>query len=233
MKLGHFNVHASFQTPDLRGVFPGPSAEEYYYGISLGGIMGTYLAGLSPDIEKFHVDVPSIDFNILLQRSTQFNTFELLLTAIGFTDPMKTMVGQALQHELWVSAEPASIARNVTGLVDPPLPGVGAKKILMSVAFLDKQVSNQGSELMARTLGIGNLEGSLLRDFIMRTSPDRRPPRCRSGRPAPSTCGTRRISSTSRRWRTRSRATSATRTASGRRSARACSRCSTSCSRAA
>jgi hypothetical protein len=165
MKLGHFNVHPSFQTPDARPVFPGPSAEEYYYGISLGGIMGTYMAGLTPDIEKFHVDVPAIDFNLLLQRSTQFNNFDVLLSAIGLSDPMKMMVGLALQHELWVSAEPVSVASHVTGLVDPPFPGVGPKKILMSVAWLDKQVSNQAAELEARTLGIGNLEGSLLTGF--------------------------------------------------------------------
>ena len=60
-------------------MFPGPSAEEYYYGISLGGIMGTYFAALSPDVEKLHVDVPAIDFDLLLQRSTQFSTFEFLL----------------------------------------------------------------------------------------------------------------------------------------------------------
>ena len=166
MKLGHFNVNATFQTPDGRGVFPGPGAEEYYYGISLGGIMGTYFAALSPDVEKLHVDVPAIDFNLLLQRSTQFASFEALLTGIGLTDPMKTLLGLGLQHELWVSAEPASVASHVTGLVDPPLSGVPAKKILMSEAWLDKQVSNQASELLARTLGIGNLEGSLMLGFF-------------------------------------------------------------------
>jgi pimeloyl-ACP methyl ester carboxylesterase len=166
MKLGHFNVDPTFQTPDLRGVLPGPSAEEYYYGISLGGIMGTYFAALSPDVEKLHVDVPAIDFDLLLQRSTQFSNFEFLLGAVGLSDPMKVLIGLGLQHELWVSAEPASVASHVTGLVDPPLPGVPPKKILMSEAWLDKQVSNQASELMARTLGIGNLEGSLVRDFF-------------------------------------------------------------------
>ncbi len=165
MKLGHFNVHPSFQTPSAVGVFPGPSAEVYYYGISLGGIMGTYLAGLTPDVEKFHVDVPAIDFNLLLQRSTQFSTFELIIQGIGIVDPMQTLMGLALQHELWVSAEPASVVTHVTGLVDPPLAGVGAKQMMMSVAWLDKQVSNQAAEMMARSLGIGNLEGSLVTGF--------------------------------------------------------------------
>jgi hypothetical protein len=165
MKTAHFNRNPAFVTPDGRGVFAGPGVDAYYYGISLGGIMGTYLAGLSPDLDRLHVDVPAINFNFLLQRSTQFTTFEAILGSIGLTDPLDRSIGLALTHELWVSAEPASVATHVTGLVDPPLPGVNAKRIQMSVAWLDKQVSNQASELAARSLGLGNLDGSLLRGF--------------------------------------------------------------------
>ena len=165
MKTAHFNRNPAFVTPDGRGVFPGPSVDEYYYGISLGGIMGTYLAGLSPDLDRVHIDVPGVNFNFLLQRSTQFTTFDAILGSIGLTDPLDRALGLALVHELWVSAEPASVVTHVTGLVDPPLPGVNAKRVLMSVAWLDKQVSNQGSEMAARSLGIGNLDGSLQRGF--------------------------------------------------------------------
>jgi hypothetical protein len=165
MKTGHFNRNPAFVTPDGRGVFPGPSVDAYYYGISLGGIMGTYLAALSPDLDRMHVDVPAVNFNMLLQRSTQFTTFEAILGSIGLTDPLDRSIGLALTHELWVSAEPASVVTHVTGLVDPPLPGVNPKRFLMSVAWLDKQVSNQVSELAARSLGIGNLDGSLVRGY--------------------------------------------------------------------
>ena len=48
MKLGIFNRHPAFETPDEEGVFPGPSEEMYYYGISLGGIMGTFFSALTP-----------------------------------------------------------------------------------------------------------------------------------------------------------------------------------------
>jgi hypothetical protein len=37
----------------------------------------------------------------------------------------------------------------------------GTKKMLVTVAWLDKQVSNQTSEVLARTLGVPNLQGSL------------------------------------------------------------------------
>ncbi|MCH7708383.1 MAG: hypothetical protein IH884_07820 [Myxococcales bacterium] len=169
MKTGFFNAFDEFRTvpgdPDT-GVFPGASEPEFYVGISLGGIMGTWLAALSPHIQRFNVDVPGINFGLLLQRSTQFTDFENQLSVIGLTDPMETILGLGLLHEQWVTSEPASMARHVTGLVDTPLPDhhgapTAGKNLLMTVAWTDHQVSNQVSEIAARTLGIQQLVGSL------------------------------------------------------------------------
>jgi hypothetical protein len=159
MKLGIFNRHAAFETSPGVGVFPGPSEEMYYAGSSLGGIYGTYFSGLTPDVERFNVDVPAIAFSCLLQRSTQFVSFDLVIQSIGITDPMKFALLIDLLHEVWVSAEPAALATHIT---TSPLPGSGnPKKLLMTVAWLDKQVSNQCTEAAARTLGLPNLDGSL------------------------------------------------------------------------
>jgi hypothetical protein len=169
MKIGLFNEFDEFQTTagqPSTGVLPGSSEEQFYVGISLGGIMGTWLAALTPDIQRFNIDVPAMNFSILLQRSTQFSQFEGFLNNVGLTDPMDTAVGYGLLHEQWVSSEPASAARHVTGLVDTPLDDpsgspLPGKKMLMTVAWVDHQVSNQASETLARTLGIPQLVGSL------------------------------------------------------------------------
>jgi pimeloyl-ACP methyl ester carboxylesterase len=159
MKRGLLNRHAAFQKPGGAGVFPGPAEEMYYYGISLGGIHGTWLAALTPDIDRFGLDVPAINFNCLLQRSTQFSAFEAVIQTVGVVDPMQTALGIGLTHELWVSAEPAGYARHITA---DPLPGtLTAKRLLYTPAWLDKQVSNQCTEAAARTLGLASLEGSL------------------------------------------------------------------------
>jgi hypothetical protein len=159
MKLGIFNRDPAFQTSPGVGVFPGPAEDAYYYGISLGGIMGTWLSSLTPDIDRFGIDVGAMNFSCLLQRSTQFSDFENLLEFIGITDPMQYALGLGLLHELWVSAEPAGFARHITSNT---LPGSGSPKhILMMSAWLDKQVSNQCSEQLARTLGLPSLVGSL------------------------------------------------------------------------
>ncbi len=136
----------------------------YYYGISLGVVMGTWLAALTPDIERYGLDVPAINFSCLLQRSTQFGlgsplSFEDLIASIGLTDPMKTILGLQLLHELWVSAEPGGYATHIT--TDPLVGSGNPAKIMMMSAWLDKQVSNQCTETAARTLGLVSGEGSL------------------------------------------------------------------------
>ena len=162
MKRGLFNRHEAFRTPNGRGVFPGATEDVYYYGASLGGIMGTFLGALTPDVERMGIDIPGINFSCMLQRSTQFEPFETLLDGIGITDPLDVALGLGLLHELWVSAEPAGFVRHVTS---DPLPGSIAKKILMIVAWLDPQVSNQCTEIAARTLGLPMLEGSLVQGW--------------------------------------------------------------------
>jgi hypothetical protein len=159
MKLGLFNRHTAFEKSAGVGVFPGPAEEMYYYGISLGGIHGTWMSALSPDMASFGLDVPAINFSCLLQRSTQFSDFETIITSIGITDPIHFALFIGLAHELWVSAEPAGFARHITS---DPLPGSGAaKKIYYMPSWLDKQVSNQCTEAAARTMELPNLTGSI------------------------------------------------------------------------
>jgi hypothetical protein len=160
LKQGHFNQDPTFRA-NGHGVIDveGPA---YYFGASLGGIMGTMFAALTPDIQKLNVDVPAINFSLLLQRATPFIQFQLLTNLVN-GDPMEQLVGFGLNHELWVRGEPAGYANHITGRTLRPLPGASPKQMLVTVAWLDQQVSNLGSLLLGRTLRLGTLEGSLLR----------------------------------------------------------------------
>jgi hypothetical protein len=163
MKSGFFNRLPEFQrTPGdpSTGVF-GVDEEMFYFGVSLGGIQGTLYAALNQDAIRHNIDVPAMNFPLLEQRSTQFPLFLALIEALGLSDPMELDVILQLQHEIWVDAEAAGYVRHITGDVEPPLPDTPAKKLLMTVAFMDLQVSNQASEIMARSLGIPNLVGSI------------------------------------------------------------------------
>jgi len=159
MKLGLFNRHTEFESAPGVGVFPPPSVEMYYHGISLGGIHGTWFSALSPDIVASALDVPAVNFPCLLQRSTQFAAFDLAIGSVGVTDPMQFALLISNLGELWVSGEPAGFVNHITS---DPLPGSGGtKKILYQAAWLDKQVSNTCTEAAARSMELPSLIGSL------------------------------------------------------------------------
>jgi hypothetical protein len=158
MKRAVMNRDPAFQLGG-EGVFPESNRDRhFYYGISMGGVMGLFHSAITPDIERLAVDVPAINFSFLLQRSTQFSTFELVLGAIGLSEPMSVILGMQLLHEIWVGADPAGYATHITS---EPLPDTIAKKMLLTPAWLDHQVSNHATEMTARTLGVGNLHGSI------------------------------------------------------------------------
>jgi len=159
MRTAVFNGDPAFQTPSGVGVLAGPQAEEFYFGASLGGIMGLMYSALSPDINNSHVDVPAMNFSLLLQRATPFIDFQSALQLTGVTDPMQTALLLGILHELWVRGESAGYATHITS---NPLEGTNAKRVLMTGALFDQQVSNQATEIAARTLGLPSLIGSIL-----------------------------------------------------------------------
>jgi hypothetical protein len=162
LKRGHFNADPAAQ---LGGHGPiDTAAPAYYFGASLGGIMGTMFAALTPDVERLNVDVPAINFSLLLQRATPFIQFQMLLNLVS-GDPTDQAIALGLNQELWVRGEPSGYATHITGRPRSPLPGVNRKKMLVTAALYDQQVSNLGSHLLARTLRLPMLEGSAVRDL--------------------------------------------------------------------
>lgn len=159
MKNGAFNLDPAFQRADGSGVMPGPEVEEFYFGASLGGIMGLMFAALSPDVERVHADVPGISFALLLPRSTAFLPFDAAIQLTGVTDPIQRGLLLNLTHELWVRGESAGYATHIT---ENPLPGSTVKQVLLTAALYDQLVSNLATELAARTLKIPSINGSIL-----------------------------------------------------------------------
>ena len=161
LALGVFNENPAFQGSDGVGVIDS-SVPPVYFGASLGGIMGTMYAALTPDVQRFNVDVPAINFALLLQRATPFIVFQDLLNLVN-PDIIVQAIGLSLIHEIWVRGEPAGYATHVKGEL---LPGVQTpREILMTVALFDQQVTNLGAQLSGSTLGLQVLEGSVMRNL--------------------------------------------------------------------
>ena len=162
MRDGLFNQSPWFQRSDGSGVLPGRAEPEYYWGVSLGGIMGLFFGSLTPDVERLNIDVGASNFSMLLARAEPFRPFED--TLLSFLQPNKSTQAQIIQliGELWTRGEPAGYVAHVTGLNPhaPPLPGSIPKKIMLTLARFDHQVSNQASEIAARTMRLPNLIGS-------------------------------------------------------------------------
>lgn len=157
---GAFNLDPAFQNASGAGTID-PSADTAYLGISLGGIMGTFLAATSPDVDRLNVDVPGISFPMLLYRSTQFTPFEALQTTLN-PDSMIQQILVEVSGSLWVRGEPAGYVGHISGNTLAPLPGVPPKQMLVTAALYDQQVSNLSSQLLARSLRIPMLEGSVM-----------------------------------------------------------------------
>lgn len=157
---GVFNLDPAFQNGSGQGVID-PAGETTYLGISLGGIMGTFLAATTPDIVRLNVDVPAINFPLLLYRSTQFTPFEVLQQSLN-PDSMSQHIAIELAGSLWARGEPAGYVGHISGNTLEPLPGVPAKQMLVTAALYDQQVTNLGSQLLARSLRIPMLEGSIM-----------------------------------------------------------------------
>ena len=119
----------------------------YYTGISQGGIYGgTYMA-LSTDVTRGHLGVPGQSYSLLLQRSTDFEPF-LVLVKGNYPDAGDRMISLALIQMLWDAADPASY---YVHLKQQPFPGTPPHEVMLVPARGDFQVAPVTSEIAARS----------------------------------------------------------------------------------
>jgi hypothetical protein len=131
--------------PALGGTLDGTRG--YYYGISNGGIQGTGLMALSPDLSRGVLNVPGANWSLLIWRSTDFNGLKPLVTS-ALTDAFDAQIYIGLLQPEWDYVDPATFAPGLTT----------HKKILMQESIGDAQVSNLATRYLARAMGIVGLQ---------------------------------------------------------------------------
>lgn len=124
--------------------------ERYYFGGSLGGIMGSVYMAITPDVVRGGLGVPGQSFNLLLPRSVLFDPFFDILR-VNYTDPRDIQMVLAAAMLLWDRAEPTGFSKYIRE--EGAFPNTPAHEVLIQVAIGDNQVSNYGSHIMARTIG--------------------------------------------------------------------------------
>ena len=124
--------------------------QRYYFGGSQGGILGATLMALSTDVTRGMLAVPGQPYNLLLNRSVNFDAFAPFFYAPYDWNALDAQMNLALIQGLWDRAEPSGYSKYIrTDL----LPGTPAHEVLIQVSKSDHQVTNLGAHIMARTIG--------------------------------------------------------------------------------
>tara|TARA_R110001599_G_scaffold353733_1_gene595921 strand:- start:15330 stop:17432 length:2103 start_codon:yes stop_codon:yes gene_type:complete len=125
-------------------------SKRYYFGGSQGGILGASLMAINTDIKRGLLAVPGQSYNLLLNRSVNFDPFAAQLYSLYNWNALDMQFNLALIQGLWDRAEPTGYSKYIrTNL----LPGTPAHEVLIQVSKADHQVTNLGAHIMARTIG--------------------------------------------------------------------------------
>ncbi|MFT4518923.1 MAG: hypothetical protein ACI9JM_001312 [Halioglobus sp.] len=136
-------------------------SKRYFFGGSQGGILGGVLMAISTDIERGLLAVPGQSYNLLLNRSVNFDPFAAQIYARYNWNALDMQMNLALVQGLWDRAEPTGYSKYIRSNL---LPGTPAHEVLIQVSKADHQVTNLGAHIMARTIGgVVNL-APLIRD---------------------------------------------------------------------
>jgi hypothetical protein len=120
-----------------------------YYGISLGGVMGSALMGWSPDLARGVLNVGGAGWTTLTQRSTNWSLFKLIVDG-GYRDRIDQ---QVLLDVLQTYFDP------IDGLTVAPSM-LDKKQILLQMAVNDDSVPNPATTILARTMSLPLLDDS-------------------------------------------------------------------------
>lgn len=139
--------NAAFQNDAHASVLD--TSELFYDGNSQGGIQGGMATAVAQDWTRAVLGVPGINYSMLLPRSTDFNTFEMVMRP-AYPNEFDRLRGLAVVQLEWDRGEANGYANHMT---DNPLPGTPTHTVLLHVALGDHQVSDFAADTEARTIG--------------------------------------------------------------------------------
>ena len=142
-----FAADPAFQAGDGTPLFD--SSDVFYDGNSQGGILGGAVTAVSTEWTRAVLGVPGMNYSTLLQRSVDFDVYQVISIA-AYPDTLDRVISGAITQMLWDRAEANGYAAHMT---DDPYPGTPAHTVLLQPAFGDHQVANITAEIEARTIG--------------------------------------------------------------------------------
>jgi hypothetical protein len=134
------------------------SSSLYFYGNSVGGILGGVLTAVEPDLGRSVLGVTGSDlFDLMVPRGSTFSVFgEFVLR--NYRDRSLHPLVLDLLQQLWDRADPDAYAQLMTSRPPPHTP---PHVVLMQVAYGDFQVSMYAAAMEARSIGAAAYEPAL------------------------------------------------------------------------
>ncbi len=120
-----------------------------YYGISLGGIEGMVLWAQDPRLDQAVFHVGGAMWSTLLERSSNWTAFELLLVP-SIQDAADRQVLYATSQLWWDPVDPMSWTTELAA----------GRPFVLQESKGDEQVTNLGTEALARSVGLPVLQPS-------------------------------------------------------------------------
>jgi hypothetical protein len=120
-----------------------------FVGGSQGAILGGALTAFAPDFTRGVLNVPGMNFSVLLPRSTQFDAFAPIFDA-AYRDELERPLVLDLAQLQWDRGESDGVAAHIAARA---LPNTPAHQVLLQVAFGDHQVTQYQADVLARTIG--------------------------------------------------------------------------------
>ncbi len=118
-----------------------------YYGNSLGGIMGTTMTSLHPDLTRMVMNVAGGGWSTLLNRSSDFAPFLGIINGT-YPDKFSQQMLFAMSQSLWDLSDPFNFADHV---VKSPFANTQAnRRALWPMSMGDSQVANLTSGMLNR-----------------------------------------------------------------------------------
>lgn len=138
----------------------------HYFGVSLGGIMGTLFMGIEPEVRVGMLSVPGGGLPNIIQSDAIGSLLRPLISltvGIPQTDPnFEAFLHRFTHLSQWVldAGDPINTAPVI---LDPErtLPGVPVKRILMQEGVVDTVVPNETTEDLIRAMGLPDVKETL------------------------------------------------------------------------
>lgn len=146
LMLGAFGMHPDLLV-DSQSVID--TSEGFYTGDSQGGIFGATYMAISTDVTRGILGVPGQPYNLLLNRSVDFDLY-LNFMRMTVADGVDIQIVLNYMQQLWDRAAPGSYSAHI---MNDPLPGTPTHQVILQPAIGDHQVTTLGAHIMARAIG--------------------------------------------------------------------------------